>query len=365
MKALLISAALILGQSDPVEPEGVPSSLAKADTEISSGNYSNIDSMVVYHRGELVTDRYYGRFNETTLHRTHSTFKSITGLLALIAIDRGLISSDELVEPLLATFAKSNNADSRRGRITVQHLMDMTSGLACDEAPGSEGPNHEWGVDEGPTPLQYSLDIPMAREPGAEWHYCSANSFMLAATISAALKRAQQPDIFKFADEVLFRPLKISNYRLTRSQSGKFLNGQGNSYFTPKDLAQLGLLVLNKGELAGKRILSESAVAGLLASNHTINWLWTDEVDGHPRLASAYASQWYRTDFSISEKAISAWHSWGNGGQFIFVVPELELVVVFTGSNQGSHRIKAQKQPFDIMWRYVLPTFLEEGALAR
>ena len=231
----------------------------------------------------------------------------------------------------------------------------MTSGLDCDEAPGSNGPSHEWGVDEGPTPLKYSLDISMKQEPGSEWHYCSANSFMLAATVSAALKRAGGPDIFTFAHQNLFAPLDITNYRLTRSQSGEYLNGQGNSYFTPGDLAKVGLLVLNKGNWHGKQIISSQAINRLYKANSIINWSWTDTIPEHRETTSRYSSQWYQTELDIEGSKTPVLHSWGNGGQFIFVVPSLDTVAVFTGSNQGSSRIVQQKQPFDIMYRYILP----------
>ncbi len=334
---------------------GPPSKIEEADKQITNQVYTRIDSMVVYQNNQLVAEHYYRQFKKDTLHRTHSSFKSITGLLALIAIDQKLLSSDEKILPLLALLESSKKTDPKQANITVGNLLDMTSGLDCDEAPGSNGPSHEWGVDEGPTPLKYSLDIDMKQEPGSEWHYCSANSFMLAATISAALKRAGGPDIFTFADQNLFAPLGITNYQLTRSQSGEYLNGQGNSYFTPVDLAQIGLLVLNKGNRGGKQIISQEALSRLYTTNNIINWSWTDTIPEHRETKSRYSNQWYQTDFDIEDSKVPVLHSWGNGGQFIFVVPSLDTVAVFTGSNQGSSCIVQQKQPFDIMFRYILP----------
>ena len=171
-----------------------------AHNAIKSNVYTNIDSMLVYHKGNLISDNYYGKFTENTTHRTHSTFKSINALITLIAIDQGILALDETVMPLLGRFSKkANDSDVRKQNIKVDNLLNMTSGIACDEAPGSSGPNHEWGVDDGPEPLQYSLNIKMATEPGTEWHYCSANSFLLAATVSAALERAEREDIFNYA----------------------------------------------------------------------------------------------------------------------------------------------------------------------
>lgn len=332
--------------------------IEQAHAQIEKQAYVDIDSMLIYKSGSLISEHYYGRFNADTLHRTHSSFKSITGLLALIAVDQKLLSIDEPILPLLATLTTPKSTDPRQARITVSHLLNMTSGLDCDEAPQSQGPNHEEGVDEGPTPLEYSLGIGMAREPGSEWHYCSANSFILAATISGALKRANKGDIFKFADTHLFAPLGITNYRLTRSANGAFLNGQGNSYFLPKDLLKIGQLLLDRGKWHEKQIVSEENIARLFNAKEEINWPWTDTIAEHPKTTSLYSSQWYQTTFVINGTKIPVTHSWGNGGQFIFVAPSLELTAVFTGSNQGSYRIKLQKQPFDIMYRYILPAFM-------
>ncbi len=324
--------------------------------------YTNIDSMLVYKNNQIISQHYYGRFNNKSTHRTHSTFKSINALIALIAIDQGLLKTDELVIPLLEQFAKPKSLDPRRDRITVQHLLNMTSGLACDEAPGSNGPNHEFGVDEGDNPLQYSLNIPMLFEPGEKWRYCSANSFLLAATVSAALKTAKRESIFDFADQFLMEPLGITNYRLTRSADGKFLNGQGNSHFLPADLAKFGQLLLNKGLWQKNnhqqvRIISLKSVESIYNPRRKINWSFTDGLSIERNHPTQYSNQWYHTRFDINTKSINTIHSWGNGGQYIFVIPSLDSVVVFTGSNQGNFLM--QKQPFDIMQRYVLPELLQ------
>ncbi|TQV84857.1 serine hydrolase domain-containing protein [Aliikangiella coralliicola] len=332
--------------------------LEQANESIKSNAYSKIDSMLVYHKNSLIFESYYGRFNENTLHRTHSTFKSINGLLALIAFDQKILQANEFVLPLLKRFGEPKALDSRKKLLRVEHLLDMTSGLDCDEAPGGVGPSHEWGVDEGPTPFEYSLNIRMKNKPGASWHYCSANSFLLAAVISAALERANRENIFEFAHRYLFAPLEIekNNYRLRTSHDGQFLMGQGNSNFKSKDLAKFGLVVLNKGIWRGKRIVSEASINELYQANEKINWSWTDEIPEHPASQTLYGNQWYQTTFEVKGEKVTSLHSWGNGGQFIFVVPKLEAVVVFTGSNQGN--IKRQKQPFDIMYRYVLPDLM-------
>jgi CubicO group peptidase (beta-lactamase class C family) len=333
--------------------------LLDAHSAMKPNTYTNIDSMLVYHKGKLISDNYYGRFTAQTTHRTHSTFKSINGLITLIAIDQGLLKIDDAVMPLLSRFGVPKEDDARKNDITVKHLLNMNSGISCNEGLDSNGPNHEWGVDEGPTPFQYSINIPMASAPGKSWFYCNANSFMLAAVVSAALERANRENIFQFAHKYLMAPLNIKseNYRFTKSQDGQFLNGQGNSHFLPEDLAKFGLLILNKGKWQNKSILSEHAVARIQASGSPINWSFTDTIQSNTEMKTTYSYQWYKTNFNVERRDIEVIHSWGNGGQFIFVIPSVQSVVVFTGSNQGNS-VK-QKQPFKIMHKYVLPELLK------
>lgn len=358
---LLVISPILTGTVHTVKGKDgkIPNLLVNAHNAIISSQYVNIDSMIVYQNNKLINENYYGRFTENTKHRTHSTFKSINALIALIAIDQGLITTDELVMPLLNRYDLEHRVDPRKNRITVNNLLKMKTGISCDEAPGSKGPNHEDGVDSGATPLKYSLAIKMSSEPGSEFHYCNANSFLLAATVSAALDRAGRENIFLFADKYLMQPLGIKNYRFTRSSDGQFLNGQGNSYFVPKDLAKFGLLVLNKGKWLDTKIVSEQAIANLYNSHQLINWSFTDLLKEQPVKNTTYSHNWYKTTFDVQNSRIKVIHSWGNGGQFIFVVPSLEAVVVFTGSNQGNFRL--QKQPFDIMHQYILPELMKSS----
>ncbi len=350
----------------------------QAHNAMKPNKYIGIDSMLVYQKNQLISENYYRGFTKNTTHRTHSTFKSINALITLIAIDQGLIITEEFVMPLLSKYHNLQDVDPRKNRIKVKHLLNMTSGIFCDEAPGSDGPFHEDQVDIGPTPLKHSMAIKMSAEPGSQWHYCNANSFMLSASVSAALQRAGKDNIFMFADKYLMQPLDIKNYRFTKSQDGKFLNGQGNAHFTPRDLAKIGLLVLNKGQWLDKQIISEQAINKIYDSSQAINWSFTDEVKGEIAAEiedvnankieskikyqanklppTTYSHQWYKTTFELKDNKIEALHTWGNGGQFIFIMPSLDAVAVFTGSNQGNFLL--QKQPFDIMHNYVLPELL-------
>ncbi|GLX80525.1 serine hydrolase [Thalassotalea insulae] len=325
----------------------------QAVSDVNNGLYKGIDSILIYENNNLVSEHYFNSFDEEQLHQTKSTFKSITGLLAAIAFDKNILDPNEFVLPLISRFLTLEHVDSRKAKIKVKDLLNMTSGLDCSEMPGT-GPYHEEGVDNGANPLKYSLSITMSTEPGIEWKYCNANSFLLGVVISAALERAKYSNIDHFANKYLYQPLAIDDYRTYQSPDG-FLYAQGNARFKPKGLAKFGLLMLNKGQWQGKQIVSSRHIDSILNGIVDTHWSWTDLIKGHTPLKARYGYQWHRTVFEIDNKTIPASHTWGNGGQFVFVVPSLDAVIVFTGSNYGN--IVKQKQVFEIMYKYLLPAF--------
>ena len=351
LSALALMAGLIPGPAFSLDTQRLDQAAAAVD----SGHYTGIDGILVYENGKVVSERYFKDHTAETLHSTRSTFKSVTGLLAALAFDQGILEPGEPLLPLLARYGHTNAVHSRRAAITVGDLLNMTSGLDCSEMPGT-GPYHDEAVDNGPQPLKYSLAISMAADPGTVWKYCNTNSFLLGVAISAALDRAELPDIFHFAKKHLFDPLGIERYQIYRSDDG-FLYAQGNARFLPRDLAKLGLLVLQKGRWQGSQLISEKHIDAILNGRVDTHWSWTDLIPGHPPQTSRYAYQWYRTTFAFKDREIPVAHTWGNGGQFVYVVPDLSLVVVFTGSNYGD--IVRQKQAFEIMHRFILPSAIQ------
>ena len=340
--ALLFSQVLIAIENPNIE---------LAITDIKNNLYTGIDSVLVYQDNKLVTENYFNGYSRFKHHHTRSTFKSITGILAAIAFDKGILDPEEPVVPLLSRFHKLESINALKASIKVKDLLHMVSGLDCAEMPDSKGTNHEFGIDEGPTPLKYGFSIAMAMKPGKEWHYCNANTFLLGVTISAGLERAGIPGIDKFSKENLYSPLDIIEYRTFTTPDG-YLYAAGSARFAPHDLAKFGLVVLNKGIYNKRQIVSQKHIQAILDGVVDTHWTWTDDIRGHTPFKERYGYQWHRTVFEIAGTQIPVSHSWGNGGQFIFVVPSQDKVVVFTGSNYND--ISKQKKVFEIMYKYLL-----------
>jgi len=336
--------------------EGIdPHPIARLLKQIDTGGYTGIDGVVMARHGNLVLDRYFGDFGPRVAHQTRSTFKSVTGLLAGIAVADGVFDLNEPIAPLIARFHAPDGVDPRKRAITVRHLLQMQSGFDCDEMPG-RGPERESKANEAPDPLAAHFGVPMAGEPGKRWRYCSANTYLLGVALKAALFRSTDYKLPLYLDEKLFRPLGIKAYRLGGLRSAH-RPMHGGARMRPRDLAKIGQLLVSQGRWTGGQVVPASWIDSVLRDGVETGWSWTRSVaDGKAfRRTSLYRHQWFTTVLQAAGQDHRLVHSWGNGGQFIVAAPEERLVFVVTGSNYGWKNVEKQKQVFHMLHRYVLP----------
>jgi len=311
--------------------------------------------MVVIRNGKLVSERYFGVYELGTKHETRSTFKSVTGVITGIAIDQDVVELDDPVAPLLARFHELSDPDPRKRSVTFRDLLEMRSGLDCSEMPGRT-PYRENGAARVWDWVAYNWEIPMGREPGTEWHYCSSNSFLLGVALTAALEPKFGMDVRAFANSYLFEPLQIESHKVNRTPDGH-MTTQGNGFFRPRDLAKFGQLILDHGSWQGRQLVSEQWIRMMTGAQVATDWSWTRSLHGYSGAEedAEYGYQWFRTILSSHEHDYLVIHSWGNGGQFILVIPELRLVTVVTGGNYGFDHIEEQRQAFSILAQFIIP----------
>jgi CubicO group peptidase (beta-lactamase class C family) len=340
------------GVATPASQGVNPTVLFDLYERLDRGDYPGVDGVVIIRNGILVSERYFGSYDLAKRHDTRSTFKSVTGLITGIAIDHGVVKLDDPVAPLIAEFHELTDRDPRKQQITFQDLLEMRSGLDCSEMPG-KGPHREKFVPW--RWVAYNWEIPMQRVPGTEWHYCSANIFLLGVALTAALEPKLGMDIRDFAHTFLFEPLQIEDYQVN-SVSGH-MTTQGSGYFRPRDLAKFGQLVLSQGSWQAEQLVSKQWISVMTSARVTTDWSWTHNLSGYSGTEknAEYGYQWFRTILSSGDRDYLVIHSWGNGGQFIFVIPELNLVTVVTGSNYGYVHIERQRQVFNILAQFVIP----------
>ncbi len=325
--------------------EGV---LASLDADFAGSKYPQVDSMLVVRCGSIVYDRKYSHdygiiyFNQartkgplnarlagpynyfdpnwhpyyhgTDEHTMQSVSKTVTSVILGIAITRKDFSAD-LDTPVLKYFdpSKVANVDDHKRRLTIRHLLTMSTGLDWNEGAGYDDPNDSTSQMEATDDwIQFVIDRPMAREPGPPFAYNSGATELLAHIFQ---KQTGQ-DLERYARKYLFAPLGIRHYYWKRTPKG-VVDTEGGLYLRAEDLAKIGYLFLHDGMWAGKQIVSADWVKESL----------TPSVDASDRVK--YGFQWWL--FPQGEPKRLIWAALGFGGQELLVFPQENLMVVFTG----------------------------------
>ncbi len=309
---------------------------------ILNETYSKIHSVLVVKKGKLIVEEYFYSFNQNNKHGIHSDTKSFTSALIGIAIDQGhIVDLNIKLSDYFEEYAELFQ-DEDKSKIDLKHLLTMTGGFAWDETSFSfmDPRNSHVAMNNDDNQIRYILERPMQYQPGETFRYNSALSIVLGEII----RRTTSHKADKFAEKYLFGPLGISDYIWSSYPNGTVQTG-GGLRMIPRDMAKFGYLFLSGGIWKGKRIISEK---------------WIDEsTKEHVNLSYlGYGYQWWRrTFFDIkTNTTIKSFFAWGYGGQYIFVLPELDAVIVFTGGNY-LERQKA-KAPFEMLENYIIPALL-------
>lgn len=285
--------------------------------------YKHIDSIVIVRHGRLVYERYFNGFQPGEEHRLFSVTKSIGSLLTGVAIFHGFLPSEDIpVRPFFPDHPQGPELARHWEALMLKHLLTMTAGLGCVGA--AEGvrsfaddnacfmamfPTLDW--------LQYVLERPVASPPGRQFAYDSSSLMAL----SHVLTQASGMSIAELATRFLYQPMGITASRWRRSPKGLVGLGSGH-WLRPRDMAKLGELVLRGGVWQGKRLLSKAWITAATRQHMPVNWGDT----------SGYGYLWWQLTLMGHEADITVTQARGHGGQFLFVVPPFDLVVVFTGS---------------------------------
>lgn len=301
-----------------VASESMPLDAALAS--FSSDEHDDLHSVVVIQESELIAERYFGDGDAETLVDVRSAGKSVTSLLFGIALDRGLI--EDVDDPVEKYWPEASG--TAVGPIPLRHILDMRSGLAAND--DLEGlPGNEDLMDASDNPLSFALGVPALEPPGQSYRYNSLTAYIAGVVIA----RATEQSLEDFAEEALFRPLGIERWKWEADRSGE-TKGQGNLFLTAEDFARVGEMVLKKGSYKGKRIVSEAWIEKSLSPRI--------DISASDPFASDYGSYWYRQNYLIGERRVIVHFASGNGGNKIYVIPELDLVVSVMSTAYGQGR---------------------------
>jgi CubicO group peptidase (beta-lactamase class C family) len=301
--AVLLSSFVFL-MAVPAATQEAPAPAALDWATKSAAALPRLRSLLVSHRGTIVLERYFNGARAAQAANIKSASKSVISALVGIAVSRGLIKSvdQKIVDyfPELAT-----DAEPKKREITIEDLLTMRSGLES-----TSGRNYGAWV-QSPNWVRFVLRRPLIDEPGTRIEYSTGSSHLLSAILTKATKMST----WQFAQQELAKPLGFSLARWMTDPQGIYFGGN-EMLMTPRQMIEFGELYLNNGKAGDRQILPKS---------------WIDQTRigrGRSRWGS---DREYGMGFWIRELAgHDSYYAWGYGGQFIFIVPGKQLVIVTT-----------------------------------
>jgi CubicO group peptidase (beta-lactamase class C family) len=363
---VLVQATLVRAQGPGTAPnttkwptrgwaKGAPASvgldekvLGAMDSDVASGKYPLVDSFAVFRCGIDVFERAYSHdyrsiyakeaktrgplnahltgsynyfdpawhpyYHGTDLHTMQSVTKTVSSIIMGIAVTRGDFKAG-LDTPLLKYFdvAKVKNVDERKRRITLRHVLTMSTGLDWkeDDVPYDDPKNDSSVMEATDDWVQYAIDRPMAQEPGKVFDYNSG----VAELVAYVFQKETGQDIEKYGEKYLFQPLGMDHF-WKRTPLG-LPDTEGGLFLRTTDLAKIGYLYLQGGMWEGKQILLKDWVTQSVAPSIGVAEGWK------------YGFLWWL--YQPTDVHGLIWEGSGFGGQELMVFPKEELIVVYTG----------------------------------
>ncbi len=289
----------------------------------------NIHSFTVARNGVVVADGAFFPYQQGELHDIKSVTKVVTSTLIGIAIEEGyIVGVDERVVDFFPNRTIANMSAMKR-RLTIEHLMTMSSGFGWVSGSEWEASN-DW--------VQYVLDRPMAHEPGTVWEYIGGNSHLL----SAILTEATGLSALEFAEQHLFGPLGIRRVHWLTDPQRAYTEGDGGLGLLPSEVVKIGQLMLQDGVWEGQRILPEGwvdAATSPSAADENFGYNWHH----------GYVGRWW------------FFGAHGASGQRLLVCPENDVILYLSGGGGLSNVIDTRY--FHATETWVLPAFQSYGPL--
>ncbi len=328
--------------------------LDSIDAEIRAGQYGYVDRFLVIRKGAIVFDGSYrhdyvaaygdssragtalvmsdrtGPYNYFNawwhptwrggdLHTLQSVTKTVTSVVIGTAVTRGEFPS--LGTPMLSFFdtTKVANIDDRKRRMTIRHLLTMTGGFDWNENTSySDSMNSASRMEASHDWVAFTINHPMAFEPGTRWNYSSGESELLAHIFW----KATGVDIEEYAARHLFAPLGITRWFWKRSPAG-LIDTEGGLYLEARDVARIWQLFGRGGVWHGTRVLSADWVTQSITPAIAT---------GTAATAPKYGLKWWLHPHPL-EPGKLVWSGSGFGGQLPYYFPERDLLVVFNAWN--------------------------------
>jgi CubicO group peptidase (beta-lactamase class C family) len=316
----IIDIAQPWAQATPAEADMDEVMLGRAASDAAA--MPRFRSLVVARHGKVVAENYFGGANATTVFDLRSVTKSVVSLLTGIAIQNGLVPG---IDTTVGTYVDAPyTLDAGDRSVTVRQLLTMTSRYQWNE--NSADDYNLWVLSSDH--VQFLLDRRQV-DPVGQFTYNSAAVNLLGVVLQDAVAKP----LPQFADEVLFQPIGITTAQWEELEPS-MVNASSGIKMTATDLLRFGQLLLQRGKSGNQQVVPESWVEATTAPQFT----WREQYGA--QRDTTYGYLWWLAAPPSREASFA----WGYGGQFAYVVPSLDLVVVATTQWQG---ISTETNPTD------------------
>ncbi len=314
-----------------------------------------IHSIAIAYKGKLILDEYFYNQGPDIPHDMRSASKTFSSVILGAAMQEGAkISPETKLYEVMAPLGPFNNPDPRKDRITLAHVMTHTTGLACDdnaESPSTGGEDVMQTQRAQPNWWKFTLDLPIVHEPGERYAYCSGGISLTGGALTYATGE-WLPALF---DRAIAQPLQYGSYYWNLQPTGEGYAG-GGAFVRTRDFLKIGQAYLDGGVWNGRRIASEAWVKDAIAPHAHISEQTTGVTGDAFRQAyydedEGYA--WHHISVKSRDKTYGAYHGNGNGGQLLLVVPEFDLVAMFTAGNYRQGLWNRERD--DIVGEMIIP----------
>jgi CubicO group peptidase (beta-lactamase class C family) len=298
-----------------------------------------MDGLLVIRNGYIVAEGYYNGYDRMVPHNIKSVSKSFLSALTGIAIDKGYLNN--LEQKILDYFPEyiHPGMDPRKYDIIIGHLLTMRMGIDREE-------ENLWDVIQSENWIETILELPLLFDPGERMRYNSCQTHLL----SAILAKSCNMTTFEFAKTYLTDPMGISIDNWVRDPQGYYFGGS-EMYFTPREMATLGYMYLNKGWINNRQVVPHDWVDYTLtaSTNNAHNeWGAWKNYD--------YAYLWWLGQFND----YGVFMAYGYGGQFVICFPTLDLIIVSTAETEVDLDTSTIQEwaIFDIVSQYIVPAII-------
>ncbi len=320
--------------------------LDSIDTKINNGDYGNVHSLLIVKDGYLIFENYYNGASSYAPHELQSATKSIASIICGIAIDKNYFSDNStLLNHIDPNY--SHNNDSLRNLITIKNLLDMRLGIDWKEwgYPASQKDNII--MANSPDWIQYILNKPMATSPNETFVYNTGASCFISALIDYETPYTTEG----FSDEFLFTPIGITSQDWWVQDSKGIVHTGGGLKLTAQDMARFGFLILKEGDCDGNQIISQNYLSKL--TNPASLSVISIPVNSIPQPLH-YGYHFWNIPMTVNGIDYNIIAVMGTGGQVIFIIKKLDLVVVSTAWNLTEPN--QTSSPMEWLKNYIIPS---------